>query len=213
MIKLKNIRKSFNHIEILKGVSICINDGEFVSIIGKSGSGKTTLLKIIGLIENFDGEYIFNGKNVDGKKDNVIIRRDNFGYIYQSYFLDLNYTVYENIEIPLLIRNIKKGERKRRIVEISNYLGIESLLKKKAKCLSGGEQQRVAIARALVTDANVILADEPCGALDSENSNIIMNLLKKLNSDGKTIILVTHDMDQANMADKVYHLKDGEFDD
>ena len=213
MIKITNIKKKYGNTEVLKGISLSINNGDFVSIIGKSGSGKTTLLKVIGLLEDFDGLYELNGLMVEKGKSGKIteIRKNNFGYVYQSYFLDGHYSVFENIEMPLLIRNISKKEREKRIKNISEKMGIMDKLYTKASKLSGGEQQRVAIARALVADANIILADEPCGALDSINSKNILDILVQLNNEGKTIVLVTHDMEQAKLAKKIYTISDGKI--
>lgn len=211
MIKLVDVKKNYGNLEVLKGISLSIYDGDFISIVGKSGSGKTTLLKVIGLLEDFEGKYELNDEMIDKKKKGKITayRKENFGYIYQSYFLDGHYSVYENIEMPLLIRNISKKDRLEKIQKISEKMEISDKLYVKSSKLSGGEQQRVAIARALVTDAKTILADEPCGALDSFNSKNILDILIQLNNEGKTIIMVTHDMEQAKLAKKIFRISDG----
>lgn len=218
MIKLSGLKKNYITkdcvIEALKGVSFSVRSGEFLSIMGESGSGKSTLLNCIGLMDPFDeGEYVLNGIHINGMKMKQLnqTRRDNISFIFQNYELMRNYSVYENIEIPLLAKNVAAKMRKEGILEAAEQLGIQDYLKSYPYQLSGGQQQRVAIARAMVADNPLILADEPTGALDTTNSVILMEhllLLKKMN---KTIIMVTHDKNMAAYSDRVIQIEDGQI--
>ena len=216
MIKLSDLKKNYITkdcvIEALKGVSFSVRHGEFLSIMGESGSGKSTLLNCIGLMDPFDeGEYVLNGIRINGMKMKQLnqTRRNNISFIFQNYELMRNYSVYENIEIPLLAKNVAAKMRKERILEAAEQLKIQDYLKSYPYQLSGGQQQRVAIARAMVADNPLILADEPTGALDTANSVILMEhllLLKKMN---KTIIMVTHDKNMAAYSDRTIQIEDG----
>lgn len=218
MIDIEGMKKIYRNtdyeLEALKGVDLHVKKGEFVAVMGESGSGKSTLLNCIGLMDSFDaGSYVLNGVSVDGSEQKSIneLRKNTISFIFQKYELMRNYTLYENIEIPLLAKNIKRAERKEIIVDTAQKLGIEGLLKKYPYQISGGQQQRVAIVRAIVANNPIILADEPTGALDSRNSKELMEymlLLKKLD---KTIIMVTHDEKIAAYSDRIIQLKDGEI--
>lgn len=219
LIELKNIKKKYTtkagDFPVLKGINLNIEEGEFISIMGKSGSGKTTLLNILGLLDKFnEGEYIFRGENISNFNENrkSEFRNKNMGFIFQQFYLIESLTVYQNIEMPLLYRSGEtKEERRKKIEERLEQVGLLEKRNNKPFELSGGQQQRIAIARALVTDPYLILADEPTGALDSETSDDIMELIKKLNDDGKTIIMVTHDKDLKRYTTRDVYLKDGEF--
>ena len=217
MIELKNIVKEYklsktNKVLALNNISLKIEQGEFVSIVGKSGSGKSTLLNVISCLDtDITGEYTLNGVNVRKKKRNALatIRNKNFGFIFQNFNLLQKLTSYENIEIPLIYKKISRKERKKLIEEYAKKLDIADRLKHKPNELSGGQQQRVAIARALVTNPNVVIADEPTGALDEKTGKQIMEILKELNNEGKTVILVTHDLDLANQSKRKIVISDG----
>lgn len=193
-------------------VTLEIKTGEFVAIMGKSGSGKSTLLNIIGCMDKLDdGRLYIDDIEVSKLSGNEFdkIRRNKVSYIFQRYELMNSYTVYENIELPLNAKNVKRSIKKQMITDIMKELEIEQLKNKFPSQISGGEQQRVAIARAYVSQNEYILADEPTGALDEKNTATIMELLKKLNSEGKTVIVVTHDDNVAGYADRVIKLADG----
>lgn len=219
LIELRNIKKKYTtkagDFPVLKGLNLDIEEGEFISIMGKSGSGKTTLLNILGLLDKFnEGEYIFRGEDITNFDENKKsdFRNRNIGFIFQQFHLIESLTIYQNIEIPLLYRSREsKEERKRKIKEKLSQVGLFEKRYSRPFELSGGQQQRIAIARALVTEPYLILADEPTGALDSETSEDIMELIKELNDDGKTIIMVTHDKDLRRYTTRDVFLKDGEF--
>lgn len=219
MIDLKDVSKDYylteeNSVRVLSNINLKINKGEFVSIIGKSGSGKSTLLNVISCMDsNFVGEYYLldekmNNKN---KKDLAIIRNKNFGFIFQNFNLLSKLTAYENIEIPLIYKKVPRNKRKQIILKVAKDLEIEDRLYHKPKELSGGEQQRVAIARALVTNPEIILADEPTGALDVKTGKQILSILTELNKKGKTVIIVTHDLDLSRKSRRVVTLSDGKI--
>lgn len=219
MIELKNVNKTYvlsenNYVEALKDINLKINEGEFVSIIGKSGSGKSTLLNVISCMDSkYKGEYILNNEEINNNNKSTLatIRNKTFGFIFQNFNLLSKLTAYENIEIPLIYKRVPKKNRKETIFEITKFLEIEDRLNHKPKELSGGEQQRVAIARALVTSPNVILADEPTGSLDEKTGKQILNILKELNKKGKTVIIVTHDLELANFTNRIITLSDGKI--
>ena len=219
MINLKNVNKTYfltleNRVNALKDVNLKIDDGEFVAIIGKSGSGKSTLLNLISCMDSrFTGDYNLDKISMNNKsrKELATIRNKTFGFVFQNFNLLSKYTAYENIELPLIYKRVPRRERKAMIEKVANELEIFDRLKHRPKELSGGEQQRVAIARALVTNPSVILADEPTGALDVKTGEQIMKILDKLNKDGKTIILVTHDLDLSKKARRVITLSDGKI--
>lgn len=216
MISIQNITKIYNRnssdLPALQNVSLEILDGEMVAIMGASGSGKTTLLNIIGCMDGWnEGSYLFNGTDV-GKLKNAGLdrfRRQNFGFIFQQFALLKDYTVRENVELPLRAVHMPKKKRLEIVTDMLKKVGMEQYADKIPAKLSGGQQQRCAIARALVTEAPVILADEPTGALDSATGQEIIDLLIRLNRSGKTVIIVTHDEKVAAQASRVIYLKDG----
>lgn len=212
MIKLTGINKKFGSEICLDNIDLEISDGIFTALTGKSGSGKTTLLKIIGGLESptsgtvaYDGVFI----NEMSEEKSSFFRNNNLGFIFQDYFLEENYTVFENVSIPLVI----SGVSKKKIQQLAEQQleAVDMLSKKNAlvKKLSGGEKQRTAIARAMINDPAVILADEPCGNLDSENSKNIMRILRNAVNNGKTVILVTHDNEEALKTDRIIKICDG----
>ena len=216
MIEIKNICKKYQNVNALDNVSLAIEDGDYIAIVGESGSGKSTLLYSIGLLESIDsGTIIYDGVDVSNlsEKELAKLRVEKIGFVFQAYNLEESYSVYENVEIPLLIRGKDKTERKAIVNEKLDMVGLLDRAKDKVSTLSGGQQQRVAIARALAGNPSVILADEPCGNLDSRNSHEIMSILGKLNNEGKTIILVTHNLNDAKLAKKIYTMQDGKIGD
>lgn len=218
MIEIMNVSKVYDSsgilVKALDDVCLTIKDGEFIAVMGPSGSGKSTLLNILGcVLDCSEGHYLINGKDTLGlsRKDIEQIRKSEIGFIYQHFALMDYYTAYENIELPLLINNVKKSSRVSKISEVVKLLGIEDVINKKPAKMSGGQQQRVAIARALVMDANIILADEPTGALDQKTGEEVLNLLKDINKIGKTVIIVTHDTKIASMTNRIITINDGKI--
>lgn len=216
MIRLENITKIYNEkvddTKALDDVSLKIEDGEFVSVMGASGSGKSTLLKIIGCMDSpTSGKYYLDDTEVTAASRSQVhkLRKEKIGYVFQHFALMDYYTAYENIELPLLAANVKRKERKRIILKQMEHLGILSERNKLPGKMSGGQQQRVAIARALVTNADIILADEPTGALDQKTGHEVLELLKEINKSGKTVIIVTHDEGIAKMTDRIITISDG----
>ena len=216
MITCSNIVKKFQNgnaeTTVINDVSLHIEKGEFVALTGKSGSGKSTLMNMIGLIDTADSGIIDIAGSDTSKMTSIEranIRNKKIGYIFQSFYLENKYTVFKNIEMPMLIADVSKNERKKRIAECMEYVDISKKSDQLAETLSGGEKQRVCIARALANDPEIILADEPCGNLDSVNTKKVMELLKKLQDIGKTILMVTHSMEDAQYADRIITLKDG----
>ncbi len=217
IIKLENIQKYYKvgkeKFHVLKSLDLEIEAGDFVMIMGKSGSGKTTLLNVLGFLDKFDnGDYIFNGENVTNLNENQRsdFRNKNIGFVFQQFNLIETLNIYQNVELPLIYDgSLKKIEREEIISQKLESVGLIDKIKSFPLQLSGGQQQRIAIARALVNNPSLIFADEPTGALDSETSKDIMDLLKALNEEGKTIIMVTHDSDLVKYATKVVRLKDG----
>lgn len=218
MIKVNNLVKEFRTEDIittaLAGVSFEIKDGEFVAIMGPSGCGKSTLLNILGLLDNpTEGEYELLGKEV-GKlkeKDRTLFRKGNIGFVFQSFNLIDELSVYENIELPLIYLRINKAERKEKVEAIMRRMGILHRCDHFPQQLSGGQQQRVAIARAVVANPKLILADEPTGNLDSKNGQEVMKLLSELHKDGTTVVMVTHSRKDASYADRIINLFDGKI--
>ena len=214
MIELISVSKIYKNgsaeYSALKGVNLYIEQGEFVAIMGTSGAGKTTLLNIIGCMDRMTtGQYIYDGMDISKYNNKQLhkFRKEHIGFVFQNFALMDNYTVYENIEMPLLARKVKK--RKQIILDVMKEFNIEELAKKLPSNISGGEQQRCALARAIVADTPVILADEPTGSLDSKTGQEIMEYIKKLNDKGKTVIMITHDSDVANYADRIIRIEDG----
>jgi putative ABC transport system ATP-binding protein len=218
MIQLDNIEKVYKGNGIsttaLNGVSLEIADGELIAIVGPSGSGKTTLLNIIGCMDTVSGgRYLCNDVEVSALKNRKIekFRKDNISFVFQQFALLNDYTVYENIELPLRVKNLSKKARKKIVREVLEKLKIAELEKKYPTQISGGQQQRCAIARAIVAGGNVILADEPTGALDGMTGQEILDVLKELHQEGKTVIIVTHDMKIAEQTERIIHIEDGKI--
>lgn len=207
--------------EIIKaneGINLNIYKNDFLAIVGKSGSGKSTIMNIIGTLDvATSGDYFLNGKNISHLKENKLaeIRNKTIGFIFQQYNLLPKLTVYENVELPLIYAGYSRKEREERVKSALEKVDLLSKLQNKPNQLSGGQQQRVSIARALAGSPSLILADEPTGALDSKTSREVLDLLKKLNDEGNTIILITHDNQIAKEAKRVVIIKDGKkhFDD
>lgn len=198
----------------LKGVDIRIEAGEFVAIMGPSGSGKSTLMHLLGCLDKpTKGKYFFDGVEVNKLKDRELsrFRNQKVGFVFQSFNLISQLTVFENVELPLLYGGTPRPERQERTEKVLKAVGLARRAKHTPNELSGGESQRVAIARALVVDPDIILADEPTGNLDTKTGREIMNLLSQLHQQGKTIVLVTHDVSIANWADRIIQMKDGEI--
>ena len=216
MIKTQNLQKVFRAEELetmaLNNVGIDIKKGEFVAIMGPSGCGKSTLLNILGLLDNATGgSYLLDGTDVTGFTENerTKIRKGQIGFVFQSFNLIDELNVFENVELPLIYLKIKPSERKKMVTDILDRMNISHRAAHFPQQLSGGQQQRVAIARAVVANPNLILADEPTGNLDSVTTEEILNLLDRLNEEGRTIILVTHEDFVGGRARRVIWLKDG----
>lgn len=215
MIELKNICKTYDGAHtVLDGISMTIDSGEFLMLIGKSGCGKSTLLNILGLLDDpTSGEYSFESRNLATlkEKEKALFRREKIGFIFQSFYLIEEFNVIDNVSHPLGYAGVKKSERYRIAREKLDLLGMADRATEKVTRLSGGEQQRVAIARALVNDPKVILADEPTGNLDTQNRDMVMDILQRLHKMGHTIIMVTHDMDLLPYASRVVRISDGKI--
>jgi putative ABC transport system ATP-binding protein len=216
MITLKNIEKYYSNkfvkTWVLRQINLEIKEGEFISVMGPSGAGKSTLLHIIGMLdEASNGEYFFYGEPVHKmkEKDRTRLHQQNIGFVFQQYHLIDDLTVYENLETPLLYKKVKTGERKSLIADMLDRFQIVAKKDLFPNQLSGGQQQLVAVARALIINPKIILADEPTGNLNSQQGTEIMEMLKKLNDEGTTIIQVTHDKIKANYAKRIIHLQDG----
>lgn len=216
MIKTNNLMKKFRTDEVettaLNNVNMEINEGEFVAIMGPSGCGKSTLLNILGLLDNpTSGELYFNKTQVDGysERQRTNLRKENIGFVFQSFNLIEELTIYENIELPLLYMKVSSSERKKRVNEVLERMKIAHRAKHFPQQLSGGQQQRAAIARAVITNPKLILADEPTGNLDSANGEEVMNLLTQLNETGTTIVMVTHSPSDADRSHRIIQLFDG----
>jgi putative ABC transport system ATP-binding protein len=216
LIKLDGIKKVFLTDEVethaLSGIHLNVMPGEYIAIAGPSGCGKSTLLSILGLLDTpSDGGYTLNGKAVANIKmaERSRIRNREIGFIFQAFNLIGDLTVYENVELPLTYRGMASAERKKRVQESLEKVGMAHRMKHYPSQLSGGQQQRVAVARALGGSPSILLADEPTGNLDSRNGEAVMDLLKQLHRDGATICMVTHDPRYAQYADRSIHLFDG----
>ncbi len=219
MIKLEGVRKRFKNgdieIPVLRGINLEIKDGEMVALMGASGSGKSTLLHILGGVDRVtEGNYFFDDMEVsklsNAKLENF--RRQNASFVFQQYALMEEYSVYENIALPLTIKGMSRRNIKKKVNEVMSALNLKELAAKRPRRLSGGEQQRTAIARAIVSDKKLILADEPTGALDSDNGRNIMEILVRIHEESnKTIIVVTHDEKIAHYCDRIIRIKDGKI--
>ena len=216
MITIKKLSKIFRTEELetkaLSEISLNINQGDFVSIMGPSGSGKSTLLNIVGLLDSAsDGSYQLLNQEMVGlkEKDKSKARKENIGFIFQNFNLIDELSVYDNIELPLIYNNVPLAERKKKIEALAAKLAIAHRPKHHPQQLSGGQQQRVAVARALINDPKIILADEPTGNLDSKNGNEVMELLTDLHANGATILMVTHSDYDASFSQKTILMKDG----
>ena len=218
VISLTGIVKRFyigkpNELEILHGINLEVERGEFVSIVGESGSGKSTLMNIIGALDRpTEGEYRLQGKNIGEAKDRELssIRNEEIGFVFQTYNLIPRTTALENVELPMLYGKMKKTERRERARELLELVGMKERMLHKPEELSGGQKQRTAIARAMANDPSIILADEPTGALDSETSRRIMDIFHRLHREqGKTIVLITHSTELAQETDRVVKISDG----
>ena len=218
MIELQGIIKRFyigqpNELEILHGIDLKVNRGEFVSIVGSSGSGKTTMMNIIGILDRpTEGEYILDGVDVAHAKDRDLsmIRNKKIGFVFQTYNLISRTSALKNVELPMLYAGIGKKERTERAKELLNMVGMGERMSHTPDELSGGQKQRVAISRAMANEPSIILADEPTGALDSKTGRMIMDIFHRLNEEqGKTIVLITHSQELAEETQRIVTLKDG----
>lgn len=216
MIDLKNITKTYDmgsvQVQVLRGITLHVDEGEFLSIIGPSGSGKSTLMNMIGCLDiPTTGEYYLDGKEISTYNEKQLskIRNQKIGFIFQKFNLLPKLSALENVELPLIYRNMNSKERKKRSIEALEKVGLTDRMNHKPTELSGGQQQRVAIARALAGDPPVLLADEPTGNLDSKSGSDVMNIIRQLSNEGKTIVLITHDNEIAMAAQKTITIKDG----
>jgi ABC-type antimicrobial peptide transport system, ATPase component len=219
MIELRQIRKSYvtkyETLSVLKGIDLCIEQGEMVSIMGASGSGKSTLLNILGLLDRFDeGEYLVDGQSVKGLNDDELayLRNRKFGFVFQSANLIPQMDLLDNVILPLTYRNMPEKEMRERGMVLLERFSLADWRRHYPNELSGGQKQRVAIARAIITDPEIILADEPTGQLDSVSTAVVMDILTGINREtGATLILVTHEQGVAERAHRIVHIKDGEI--
>jgi len=218
MIELKNVCKSFKLgdqvVKALDNINFSVKKGEFVAIIGPSGSGKSTMMNILGLLDVADsGEYLLDDLSIKEASDSILadIRNKKIGFIFQSFNLLPKMNALENVQVPLMYRGIGKKESQKKAYEYLEKVGLKGRERHMPSQLSGGQQQRVAIARALIGDPEIILADEPTGALDSKTGHEVMELLQELNREGQTIILITHDINVANKAKRILKMMDGKL--
>lgn len=218
MLELKNIKKYYKMgdtiVKALDGINLVIEDGEFVSIIGPSGSGKSTMMNIVGCLDiATEGEYFVDGKEISKYSENQLafLRNKTMGFIFQGFNLISGFSAYENVELPLIYQGVAKAERKKRVLEALEMVGMKDRMRHKPSELSGGQQQRVAIARALATHPQCILADEPTGNLDSVTGDEIMEILSELNKNGTTIVIITHNDEIATKSRRIVRIHDGKI--
>ncbi len=218
VIEIKNIRKSYpigdSLLEVLKGISLTVKNGEFIAVLGPSGSGKSTLMNVIGCMDGFDsGDYFLDGEAIHKMNDSKMtkIRNSKIGFIFQKYHLINKYSVLRNVEIPLLLRGYSQKEASEAAAQKLEQLGMGGRLMHKPNELSGGQQQRAAIARALVGKPSLLLADEPTGALDSATGKEVLELFTELHKAGHTIVMITHDLNVAKYAERIVNIIDGEI--
>ncbi|MDD3223880.1 MAG: ABC transporter ATP-binding protein [Clostridium sp.] len=218
MIEIKNVSKSYKMgkeiVTALKDINLKINDGEFLSIVGPSGSGKSTLMHLVGGLDTpTSGEIYVNDKAISKLKDKEMskYRNQTIGFVFQAFNLENTQTALENVMMPLIFAGMSVKERKEKAKKALEMVGLKDKIKHRPNEMSGGQRQRVSIARALVNDPKIIFADEPTGNLDSKNGELIMNLLTDLNSKGYTIIMVTHNMEEAKKSKKIVRIKDGQL--
>jgi len=216
ILNMKNICKSYymgdEELEVLHDVNLVVHAGEFLSILGPSGSGKSTIMNIIGCLDiPSTGEYLLSGTDIDDLDESELaaVRNKEIGFVFQSFQLLPRLSALKNVELPLIYSNVPVSERKKRAKEMLEKVGLSDKMNNLPNQLSGGQQQRVAIARALVTEPTILLADEPTGALDQKTGSQVMELFEKLNSDGRTIIMITHDQNIAKHATRVVNILDG----
>lgn len=218
ILELHNIYKTYiqgkMEVPVLKDISLSVDEGEYVAIMGPSGSGKTTLMNIIGCLDlPTSGTYALAGENIIGNSESKLseIRLNSIGFVFQSFHLLPRQSAAENVALPLLYAGVPKKERRARAVRALERVGLGDRVDFKPNQLSGGQCQRVAIARAIVNNPKILLADEPTGALDSQSGAQIMELFQTLNDEGVTVMMITHDLDVANHAKRVLHIRDGQF--
>lgn len=215
MIEAREIHKSFGELEVLRGVSLTVESGEVVSIVGASGAGKTTLLNILGTLDRPDrGSVVYDGQDVSRLSERELsrFRNRNIGFVFQFHQLLPEFTTLENVALPALIAGTSRKQAQARAVELLRYMGLSERLDHKPSQLSGGERQRVAVARALVNKPQVVLADEPSGSLDTANKRDLHQLFFKIRDEfGSTFVIVTHDEELAAGTDRIIHLKDGKI--
>lgn len=213
MLRLENIRKSFGDLEVLKGISLEVMNGEILSIVGPSGAGKTTLLQIAGTLEKADsGRVLYEGTDISGMKDRKLsaFRNTHIGFVFQFHQLLPEFSALENVAVPALIAGQSLRNAERRASDLLAMLGLSERLRHKPAQLSGGEKQRVAIARAIVNAPSVVFADEPTGSLDSRNRDEIRRIIRQLRDEtGQTFVIVTHDASVADYSDRVVSMADG----
>ena len=218
ILELHNIYKTYiqgkMEVPVLKDISLSVDEGEYVAIMGPSGSGKTTLMNIIGCLDlPTSGTYALAGENIIGNSESKLseIRLNSIGFVFQSFHLLPRQSAAENVALPLLYAGVPKKERRARAVRALERVGLGDRVDFKPNQLSGGQCQRVATARAIVNNPKILLADEPTGALDSQSGAQIMELFQTLNDEGVTVVMITHDLDVANHAKRVLHIRDGQF--
>ncbi|MGQ0659605.1 ABC transporter ATP-binding protein [Sphingosinicella sp.] len=216
MLSMRNLSRVYRTDTVettaLDGIFLDVADGEFVAVMGPSGCGKSTLLNVIGMLDSpTEGSYVFNGTEVAGLSESKLadFRKRNIGFIFQSFNLVDELSVRENVELALLYHNVPTGERRTRVDQVMDKVGIAHRAKHRPSQLSGGQQQRVAVARALVASPNLILADEPTGNLDTAHGEEVMKMLQALNAEGSTIVMVTHSPSHADYAGRVVNMLDG----